>query len=105
MKAVSWGIQVWLALLLITGLSGAQATPAMPAGKFACQVLVEGGKIGLVMVRADTRQVAERAVLGAEAMTTDDMRGRATGVVQCIRRGEESFTDYQFQQFYEAVPL
>ena len=78
---------------------------AMPASEFACQVVADGGKVGLVLVQADSRALAEKAALGAEAFTIDNMRGLATSVVRCIRRGEESFPDYQFQQFYESVPL
>jgi hypothetical protein len=35
----------------------------------------------------------------------DKTRSPATKVVQCISRGEEEFADYQFQQFFESVPM
>jgi hypothetical protein len=77
----------------------------MPSGEYACQVIAAGGLIGLVLVQADTLLEAEQASLGAEAFTMDKTRSPATKVVQCIRRGEEKFADYQFQQFFESVPL
>jgi hypothetical protein len=81
------------------------ACVAIPSVEFACQVSVEGGRIGLVLVQADTRALAEKAAVGAEAFVTDNTRGRATGVLQCIKRADETFADYQFQQFFESVPL
>lgn len=95
------GLGFGLALVVTSPIS----MGAMPASEFACQVVVDGGKVGLVLVQADTSALAEKAALGAEAFTIDNMRGLSTSVVRCIRRGEESFPDYQFQQFYESVPL
>ncbi len=78
----------------------------MPSGEYACQVIAAGGLIGLVLVQADTSSWRlNKASLGAEAFTMDKTRSPATKVVQCIRRGEEKFADYQFQQFFESVPL
>lgn len=105
MKAPKWKKAMWLAALLLPAVSATNAVAAMPSGEYACQVIAAGGHIGLVLVQADTRLLAEKAALGAEAFTMDKTRSPATRVVQCIRRGEETFADYQFQQFFESVPM
>ena len=91
--------------LLLAGLASAGSAAAMPQAEFACKVRALGGKIGLVLVQADSRALAEKSAIGAQAFTTDNMRSRATEVLQCIVPGEERFADYQFQQFFESLPL
>ncbi|MEE4143331.1 MAG: hypothetical protein V2I26_00900 [Halieaceae bacterium] len=83
----------------VTALAG------MPRGEFACKVRAEGGRLGLVLVQADTRALAEKSAVGAQAFTTDGTRGRATAVLECIVPDDERFADYQFQQFFESLPL
>lgn len=78
---------------------------AMPANEYACQVTAQGGRIGLVLVQADTKEQAEAAAVGVEAFTYDGVRSRSTGVMECIERGRERFSDIQFQAFYQSVPL
>jgi len=93
-----------VALLFLLGGAGSHAR--MPDGEYACQVVAEGGRIGLVLVQADSRELAEKAAVGAQAMTYDKIPSRAIEVTQCIdRRSEERFQDYQFQAFFENVPL
>ena len=104
MKALKWTKTTWLAMLLLPCLSVTGSFAAMPGGEFACQVTVQSGGIGLVLVQADTKALAEKAAVGADAFTTDNSHSPALRVVQCIQRGEERFADYQFQQFYERVP-
>ena len=104
MKSLRWAGAISLAVLLLPGLCGSMAVAAAPPTEFACQVIARSGAAGLVVIRADSLEQARQAVIGASAYTTDAVRSPATRVVQCIRRGEERFTDYQFQQFYEAVP-
>lgn len=94
-----------LAALLLAGLASMSSGAAMPETEFACKVRVLGGKIGLVLVQADTRALAEKSAVGVQAFTTDDMRGRTTSVLECIVPNEERFSDYQFQQFFENLPL
>jgi len=105
MNFPKWTKASWLAMALLPCISGMGAVAAMPVGEYACQVVAAGGQIGLVLVQADTRALAEKAALGAEAFTTDNFRSPATSVIQCILRGDEKFADYQFQQFFESVPL
>lgn len=96
---------LWPGITLLLALFSTTSIAAMPEGDFACKVRAQGGKIGLVLVQADTEAVAKESAMGAEALTTDNSRGRATRVVQCIRMGEERFADYQFQQFMESLPM
>jgi len=77
----------------------------MPANEYACKVVTIGGQLGVVLVQADTKALAAKAASGAQAFTFDNGRGTATSVVECIERGKEQFADYQFQQFFESIPL
>lgn len=94
-----------LPLLLAFSCAGAGAQAPFPEGEFVCQVRAEGGKIGLVMIQADSKEVAIKAAVGANAQTTDGFKARATGVIQCITYREERFTDVQFQAFFDQFPL
>ena len=77
----------------------------MPDGEYACKVVTVGGQLGVVLVQADTKSQAAGAAAGAQAFTFDNGRGTATSVVECIDRRKEQFSDYQFQQFFESIPL
>ncbi len=90
---------------LMAGLFSLAVSAGMPAGEYACKVVTIGGQLGVVLVQADTREQAASAALRAEAFTFDNGRGTATSVVECIDRGKERFADYQFQQFFESIPL
>lgn len=78
---------------------------ALPSGEYACKVVTTGGQLGIVLVQANTKVLATKAAAGAEAFTFDNGRGAAASVVECIDRRKERFTDYQFQQFFENMPL
>ena len=105
MKSNKYSTAGRLVLVLAAALASTTSLVAMPQGEFACKVRVQGGKIGLVLVQADTRALAEKSAVGAQAFTTDNMRGRATSVLQCIVPAKERFADYQFQQFFESLPM
>jgi hypothetical protein len=105
MKSIKCSMAGRVAILLVAALAGVTAFAALPQGEFACKVRAQGGKIGLVLVQADTRALAEKSAVGAQAFTTDNLRGRATSVLQCIVPGKERFADYQFQQFFESLPM
>ena len=105
MKSINYSRAGRAAIVLLAALAGVTAFAGMPQGEFACKVRAQGGKIGLVLVQADTRALAEKSAVGAQAFTTDNLRGRATSVLQCIVPGKERFADYQFQQFVESLPL
>jgi len=105
MKSIKYSRAGRAAIVLLAALAGVTAFAALPQGEFACKVRAQGGKIGLVLVQADTRALAEKSAVGAQAFTTDNLRGRATSVLQCIVLGKERFADYQFQQFVESLPL
>ena len=95
----------WAAVLVLCGSCFVGSVSAQTDAEFACQVVAEGGKPGLVVVvQASSRAVAERLAVGAKAYTADRILSPATKVVQCIVMGEESFKDQQFQQFYQTVP-
>lgn len=89
---------------LLLGFLSAGAIADLPVAEYACQVVVDGGRVGIVLVQADARDVALRAAVGAPAFTTDNTRGHATKVVECIRRPDERFRDFQVQQFFESMP-
>ena len=100
------GLERMLLSLAFLSVVALPAGAALPAGEYACQVTAEGGRIGLVLVQADSRERAESAAGRAEALTYDGIRSQAVEVIQCIdRRSEERFRDYQFQAFYEDVPM
>lgn len=105
MNCLKWIQGARLSFLLLACMASAGSMAAMPSGEYACQVTVTGGRIGLVLVQADTRGLAEKAARGAQAITADKNPGQAINVIECIRRGEERFSDYQFQEFYKTVPL
>lgn len=93
-----------LGVMMLAGLFSAASLAELPGGEYACQVVTEGGGIGMVLVQADDRQVARQAALGASAYIDKKNRARATKVVECIRRPQEKFSDYQVQQFFESMP-
>ena len=105
MRIREWKTLLAAGMILASTAYGSTSFAAMPQGDFACKVRAQGGKIGLVLVQAEAAAEAREAALVAEALTTDNSRARATRVVQCIRLGEERFTDYQFQQFLESLPM
>jgi len=105
MKSIKYSMAGRAAIVLVAALAGVTAFADMPQGEFACKVRAQGGKIGLVLVQADSRALAEKSAIGAQAFTTDNLRGRATSVLQCIVPGKERFADYQFQQFFESLPM
>jgi len=105
MRALSITTPTRFLLACLLFVAGTAAHAAMPANEYACQVTAEGGRIGLVLVQADTKQQAEAAAVGAEAFTYDGIRARSTGVMECVERGRERFADIQFQAFYQSVPL
>ncbi|MEM1153463.1 MAG: hypothetical protein AAGI44_04935, partial [Pseudomonadota bacterium] len=72
---------------------------------FACRVVTIGGLSGVVLVQAETKELAAKAAQGATAFTFDNQTGTATSGVKCIDRWEEQFSDYQFQQFFESIGL
>jgi len=90
---------------LLLGLLAPAVMAAMPAGEYACKVITRDGRLGLVLVQADSKAQAAGAAADAEAFTFDGGRGRAETVSECIDRNRETFPDYQFQQFYESIPL
>ena len=105
MKFIKYATAGPLAIMLTAALVSATSLAELPQGEFACKVRVQGGKLGLVLVQADTRELAASAAVGADAFTTDNMRGRAISVLECIVPAQERFADYQFQQFLESLPL
>lgn len=105
MKSIKYSVAGRLGLALLTGLASMALFAAMPQGEFACKVRAQGGKLGLVLVQADTRALAAKAAVGADAFTTDNTRARATSVLECIVPEQERFADYQFQQFFENLPM
>jgi len=105
MKFIKYATAGPLAIALAAALASTTSLAGLPQGEFACKVRVQGGKLGLVLVQADTKGLAAGAAVGAEAFTTDNMRGRATSVLECIVPAQERFADYQFQQFFENLPL
>ena len=105
MKSIKYSRAGRAAIVMLAALAGVTAFAGMPQGEFACKVRAQGGKIGLVLVQADTRALAEKSAVGAQAFTTDNLRGRATSVLECILPGKERFADYQFQQYFESLPM
>ena len=104
-KMIKYSMAGRLATALLVSLASSFSLAGMPQGEFACKVRAQGGRLGLVLVQADTRELAAKAAVGADAFTTDNMRARATSVLECIVPDRERFTDYQFQQFLENLPL
>ena len=86
MKSLKWIRSVRITAVLLLGMFSLAASAAMPDGEYACKVVTIGGQLG-------------------QAFTFDNSRGTATSVVECIERGKEQFADYQFQQFFESIPL
>lgn len=77
-----------------------------PQGEFACHVLTEGERSGLVLVQADTESDAVRvAGAAATALVMEGGQGRAMSVVECITVPGEKFKDPWFNSFYEGLPL
>lgn len=105
MKSLTWLRPVRVAAVLLLGIFSLGALAAMPDGEYACKVATVGGQLGVVLVQADTRALAAGAAAGAQAFTFDNGRGTATSVMECIDRRKERFSDYQFQQFFESIPL
>ena len=105
MNSLKWIRPVQIAALLLLGIFSLGASAEMPDGEYACKVVTVGGQFGVVLVQADTKAQAAGAAAGAQAFTFDNGRGTATSVVECIDRSKEQFSDYQFQQFFESIPL
>ena len=105
MNFFKWLRPAGITAMLLLGLFSLGASAAMPNGEYACKVVTIGGQLGVVLVQADTKELAAGAAVGAQAFTFDNGRGTATSVVECIDRRKEQFSDYQFQQFFESIPL
>jgi hypothetical protein len=105
MKSLKWIQPARITAMLLLGIFSLGASAAMPNGEYACKVVTIGGQFGVVLVQADTKAQAAGAAAGAQAFTFDNGRGTATSVVECIDRRKEQFSDYQFQQFFESIPL
>jgi hypothetical protein len=105
LKSIKYSTVGRLGVALLASLASNFALAGLPQGDFACKVRAQGGKLGLVLVQADTRALAAKAAVGADAFTTDNMRARATSVLECIVPDKERFADYQFQQFFENLPM
>jgi hypothetical protein len=105
MKSRTWIQSIRVTSMMLLGTVSLAASAAMPNGEYACKVVTIGGQLGVVLVQADTKAQAAGAAAGAQAFTFDNGRGTATSVVECIDRRKEQFSDYQFQQFFESIPL
>jgi hypothetical protein len=105
MNFLNWAMAKRMSVVGLLCIFSQAASAAMPANEYACKVVTIGGELGVVLVQADTKALAEGAAAGAQAFTFDNGRGTATSVVECIDRSKERFSDYQFQQFFESIPL
>ncbi len=74
------------------------------SGAWDCQVTTRGGVDGLVMVQTNDPEQAERVAAVSSAVLPDGSHAPATGVVQCVLRGKEHFTDPGFRRFAENLP-
>ncbi len=75
-----------------------------PEAVFACQVVTSSGAQGLVSLQTFSLQDAEVGVIGLPAITLAGSKSVAARVVQCIdARGGESFTDSNFQAWYNKL--
>ena len=105
MNFLNWIRQARITAMLLLSILSLGASAEMPDGEYACKVVTVGGQLGVVLVQADTKALAAGAAAGAQAFTFDNGRGTAKSVVKCIDRRKEQFSDYQFQQFFESIPL
>ena len=105
MNFFKWLRPAGITAMLLLSIISLGASAAMPDGEYACKVVTVGGQLGVVLVQADSKAQAAGAAAGAQAFTFDNGRGTATSVVECIDRRKEKFSDYQFQQFFESIPL
>jgi hypothetical protein len=105
MNFFKWLRPAGITAMLLLSIISLGASAAMPNGEYACKVVTIGGQLGVVLVQADSKAQAAGAAAGAQAFTFDNGRGTATSVVECIDRRKEQFSDYQFQQFFESIPL
>jgi hypothetical protein len=105
MKYPKWAMAKRMGAVGLLFIVSQAASAAMTANEYACKVVTIGGQQGVVLVQADTKALAKGAAAGAQAFTFDNGRVTATSVVECIDRRKERFSDYQFQQFFESIPL
>lgn len=92
------------ALALLLGLSSHSLWAQTGGASYDCQVQTQLGVHGLVMVQADDAETARRVAQGSVSLTTDKREARSVSVIQCVRRGEERFSDLSFRRFAENLP-
>lgn len=86
-----------LALLCCVCASGAMAEREWPEHKFECQVVTASGAAGHVAIQTHSRQLAQKNVVGLQAITNRNRAEKAVSVVQCIERAKgENFSDSGF---------
>jgi hypothetical protein len=96
------------ALLGMSLLAGAGAVAddddyVYPSNVYACQVQIEGGRVGIVMMQSQTLEKAQTSALVDRAFATDGTRGRAIAVDVCVAHPGARFPDPDVQRLYESL--
>ena len=76
----------------------------MPRTEFACHVLTETNKLGIIFMQANDEPEARVEAFGRLAYISEDEKEKTTTVLQCIVERKEKFNDASAQKLYESIP-
>ena len=79
-------------------------TADMPRNEYACHVLTETTKLGIIFMQANDEPEARVEAFGRMAYISEDEKEKTTTVLQCIVERKEKFNDATAQKLYESIP-
>ena len=95
-------LKIYLSAVLLA-LSAA-VTADMPRTEYACHVLTETNKLGIIFMQANDEPEARVEAFGRMAYISEEEKEKTTTVLQCIVERKEKFNDAAAQKLYESIP-
>lgn len=77
----------------------------IPQGMFACHVMTENRRPGVILVQAESVEDASRGALSGEAWETPDVVGAVVSVIECVAQPTERFQDRDMEALLNALSL
>lgn len=95
-------IKTYLTIMLMTLMS--VVTADMPRNEYACHVLTETNKLGIIFMQANDEPEARVEAFGRMAYISEEKMEKTITVLQCILERKEKFNDSTAQKLYESIP-
>ncbi len=95
-------VQMILSSIILMG--GLSLTADMPRNEYACHVLTESNKMGIIFMQANDKTEARVEAFGRKAYISEDVTEKTITVLQCIVERKEKFNDISAQKLYESIP-